>query len=156
MVSQSARLDDGADSGAGVSPFVLAGLVGIALFSLYVLLYALNIAALDRYAAGFVLHSCPVCTEGKLEIEERPYRALGLPRVRRTARCDTCRSVLREVGRRRWRYSVDPHANPELFADYNNRVVSEASLLKLGSTATKNDNQPIYLDDDQDLLSDGG
>jgi len=111
--------------------------------------YAINAAAVDRYATGFVVRYCPVCDDGRLEIEERPYRVLGIPRVRRTVRCATCRSMLREVGRRRWRYTVDPHENQHLFEDYNGRVISEEELKSLLPPGTGlSYTQPLYLDDD--------
>jgi hypothetical protein len=87
---------------------------------------------LGRYRDGFMLATCPVCEEGELFLEERRYRLLGIPRIRRVVRCDTCRSVLRQVGRERWRYAVDGAANPELFALLNGRVISDDELLDLG------------------------
>jgi hypothetical protein len=103
------------------------------LIGAYVAVYALSYASLDRYAAGFILNTCPVCGTGQLEIEERPYRSLGVPRQRRTVHCSDCRSILREVGFRRWRYAVDPHANPALFAEHNGDILNEAQLRALGS-----------------------
>src|SRR5690606_373102 len=64
---------------------------------------------LMRYADGFVLDECPVCQTGALELEENVQRV-----VKRTVRCDTCRSVLRQVRPGRWRYTIDPLVNPEL------------------------------------------
>lgn len=113
----------------------------------YVILYALNGAAIDRYATGFIMPICPVCEQGYLNIEERPYRVLGIPRVRRTVRCDNCRSVLREVGRRRWRYAVDPNANQTLYSELNNKTVSEAELLSFAPEATPEDASPSYIED---------
>lgn len=94
-------------------------------------MYARRAAALDRYAGGFVLYHCPACQEGILSIEERVDRLLGIPRVKRTVRCDTCRSVLREVGNRRWRYAIDPAVNPDLYEALNNQVVHEQELIDL-------------------------
>lgn len=88
----------------------------------------MNATALDRYATGFIVSTCPACEIGNLNIEERPYRSVGLPRLRRTVRCDNCRSTLREVGRFRWRYSVDPLVNDALFADYNGEIITENEL----------------------------
>lgn len=116
--------------------------------SVYILLYAVNNAALDRYSAGFVIHTCPVCGQGHLEVEERPYRSVGIPRVRRTVRCDTCRSVLREVGRKRWRYAVDPLANPTLYEAYNGKTLGEDDLLAMVIPQQGDrDNRTRYVED---------
>jgi hypothetical protein len=124
---------------------VLGGLVLIGLAG-YATLYAVSGAALDRYAGGFVIYRCPVCEEGALSVEERNYRSFGIPRTRRTVRCDNCRSVLREVGRRRWRYAVDPNANPELFEQLNNDILAESDLHAL--TPQDDAAQPSFYDTD--------
>ena len=82
------------------------------------------------YKGGFVRSDCPVCG-GELVMEERPYSFLGIRRVRRTVRCRRCRSILRQVGRRQWRYAVDVVHNRELFRRYNGHVVSERELVDL-------------------------
>jgi hypothetical protein len=130
-----------------MSPLLPLGGGVFALASLYILLYALNNAALDRYAIGFVVHTCPVCGHGSLEVEERPYRSVGIPRVRRTVRCDSCRSVLREVGRKRWRYAVDPLANPALYETYNGKTLSEAELQSLATSTGDGNQQTRYVED---------
>lgn len=131
-----------------LNPLLPLGLLALfLLLSLYVLTYAANSTALDRYAAGFPLSACPVCEIGHLEVEERPYRVLGVPRSRRTVRCNTCRSVLREVGRRRWRYTVDPRANQALFEAYNGQTLSESALIALGQQID-GQSQPRYLSGD--------
>lgn len=88
-------------------------------------------AAADRYADGFVIDTCPVCEEGNLTVDTRVNRILGVPRVKRAVRCDNCRSVLREVGARRWRYAIDRLANPDLYRRYNGRVLDESTLESL-------------------------
>ena len=132
------------DDGLGL-PVVLLVLLAAVGLGAYVILYALNSAALDRYSTGFVIHHCPVCGEGYLEIEERFYRSAGIPRARRTVRCDNCRSVLREVGRKRWRYAVDPNANPALYDELNSRIMSEAELVTLKPDAA--DEKPLYMEE---------
>jgi hypothetical protein len=144
VVSSPQVSDDAGDN--PISPSFLAGIGLLAILSLYVISYALNASAIDRYATGFPLRACPVCGEGHLDIEERPYRVLGIPRVRRTVRCDKCRSILREVGRRRWRYSVDPNANPQMFQEHNNTVMTEAALMTFAQDAA--DSQVQYLDEE--------
>ena len=98
---------------------------------LYAGLYVRQSVRLARYREGFMLTVCPVCEEGHLHMEERRYRLLGIPRVRRVVRCDVCRSVLREVGTRRWRYAVDGAENPALYEALNGRVLSEDELLRI-------------------------
>jgi hypothetical protein len=146
VLSPSAA-DNGENEGGGLDPVILLGSVMFALLSGYILLYALNANALDRYATGFPVRKCPVCQEGHLELEERPYRSVGIPRVRRTVRCDNCRSILREVGRWRWRYTVDPHANQEMFQEYNDSLISESQFLSLAQDMEED--APVqYLDEE--------
>jgi hypothetical protein len=111
--------------------YVIGGLV-LVVVMLYLLLYAAGAANVGRYAAGFVVETCPVCQKGELNVVNRRRRMLGLPRVRRTVHCDYCGSVLRQVGRYRWRYTVDGEENPELFARYNGREITDAELAELG------------------------
>ncbi len=105
---------------------VLTGLIGG-----YIVMFATSQAAAERYANGFVIQYCPICYDGRLYIEERSYRVLGILRVRRTVRCDNCRSVLREVGKHRWRYAVDRTVSPEMYASLNNRPLREEQLIDL-------------------------
>lgn len=140
---QSARIGGG-----------LALLVGA-----YIVLYVLAMVGVNRYAAGFVIETCPVCQKGELSVRNRTRRSLGVPRVRRTVHCDYCGSVLRQVGRGRWRYTVDGDENPELFRRYNGREITDAALITLGRPArmqmvdppAQNDaaqfDPPEYLDD---------
>jgi hypothetical protein len=90
-------------------------------------------------------------------MEQRTERFLGVPRVRRTVRCANCRSTLREVGPRRWRYSIDPNANQNMFNRYNGRVLEEDFLRALPnqphitrSTEPRDPaDSPTFVDDDQ-------
>jgi hypothetical protein len=142
---------DDVESGEGdISPLIFGGVAFLMALGVYLMIYALNSAAMDRYSTGFIIRQCPVCEEGVLEIEERPYRSLGIPRARRTVRCDNCRSILREVGRRKWRYSVDRFANPELFETTNSSVLSEADLQALTRDIDNGAGKPLFLDDDSE------
>jgi hypothetical protein len=138
--------DNNDDSGQPISPLlmILGGLLTLAVGG-YMVSYAMNAAAVDRYARGFVINRCPVCEIGHLDLEERFNRILLIPRVKRTVRCDNCRSVLREVGKYKWRYAVDPAANPNLYQAMNNRIVHENELFDIApdhDTGT-----PEYIDD---------
>ena len=93
-----------------------------------------------------MLEKCPVCSTGNLDIEERTDNILGIPRVRRTVQCDNCRSLLREVGNRRWRYAVDGTVNPEMYESYNNQTLQEADLQALEQQADGNDDAPSYVE----------
>jgi uncharacterized protein YraI len=129
--------------GAG-SVYVLIGGGLAVLAALYAGIYVNQAAQLDRYRDGFMLSICPVCEDGELYLEERRYRFLGIPRVRRVVRCETCRSVLRQVGRQGWRYAVDGAENPELYDEFNGRVLTEDELLEIGYRGTP----PQYIEDD--------
>lgn len=139
------RLSD-TDEDGGFSPLLLIGggfLTAIA--GGYILTYAVRAGALNRYTDGFVLEQCPVCEVGHLSLEERVFRMLGIPRVRRTVRCDNCNSILREVAPCRWRYAVDRVANPEMYAAINNRVLREDQLATLGDD--EQEDAPTYIDE---------
>jgi len=118
--------DDG-DSGLPVPYLLLGGAVAL-LVLVYAGAYVAQAANLARYQEGFLLTVCPICARGTLYLEDRRYRMLGIPRVRRVVRCDECRSVLRQVGRGRWRYAVDELENPDTYHALNNRVVTERDL----------------------------
>jgi hypothetical protein len=60
---------------------------------------------------------------------------LGIPRVRRTVKCTECRSVLREVGTRRWRYAVDRLSNSSLFDYLNGKVLDDLAIQRLSHHA---------------------
>jgi len=111
----------------------LAGTLGILVVLGYGTLYWLGLRSVERYTAGFVITRCPVCSRGSLTVETRQERFFGIPRPRHTARCTHCRSVLREVSSRRWRYAVDPMENPALYRRYNGQVVDEPTLVQLAA-----------------------
>ncbi|MBN1428624.1 MAG: hypothetical protein JXB07_09565 [Anaerolineae bacterium] len=81
-----------------------------------------------RYAGGFPLDICPACHEGHLTLDEVVHYSMGVPIVRRSVRCDACRSMLRELRPGRWRYTVDPYANPALASRYKNRRLSRSDI----------------------------
>lgn len=116
-------------------------LAGIALFIIvgYVLLVWRGQSAVDRYTKGFIIEKCPVCRVGNLEVETRTVRILGIPRPRRTIRCDNCRSLLRETGAKRWRYAVDKLANIAMYDRYNGLEVDERALQKLAQNPIQED-----------------
>jgi hypothetical protein len=64
-------------------------------------------------------------------IEHRQERWFGIPRIRHIVRCSECRSVLREIGPRLWRYAVDPLENPVIYERYNGQEIDEAVLAQL-------------------------
>ncbi len=105
---------------------ILLGLVFI-----YSLVYLRGVNAAERYKNGFVVQRCPACDRGDLSVEVKTDRLIGIPRPRRTVRCSECRSVLREVGPRRWRYAVDPMENPLLYKHYNGQEIDDATLAAL-------------------------
>ncbi len=119
----------------GLSPStrLLGG--GAVLVTLYLAVYLFGAAGVARYGEGFVIETCPVCQKGELSVVNRTRHTLGIPRVRRTVHCDYCGSVLRQVGRTRWRYTVDGDENLELFRRYNGRVITNAELIALGRPA---------------------
>lgn len=119
------------DSGGRLPLEAIIGGMGVLAVISYIALYLRGLAAVDRYAAGFVVDQCPVCQRGNLHVENRQSRLLGIPRPRRIVRCDSCRSMLRETGNRRWRYAVDPAENMPLFERYNGREIDEDVLVEL-------------------------
>jgi hypothetical protein len=81
---------------------------------------------------------------------------LGIPRPQAIVRCDNCRSVLREVGRRRWRYAVDRAANLTLYNQLNGRIVNEETLRALEESAPRQappvrplTRPPAFVDDEE-------
>lgn len=139
-------------SGGGLPMEALVGGAGLVVVLGYAGLYWMGLRGLERYAGGFVVRRCPVCNRGELHVESRQERFLGIPRARRIVRCSECRSVLREVGSRRWRYAVDPVENPALYRQYNGREIDEHTLAQLGSyrpaQARPTDPPPAFVDDD--------
>lgn len=125
---------------------LIVGVLGLVLIGGYMVMYATRAAALDRYQDGFIIEQCPACHVGTLHMQERVDRSLGIPRVRRTVLCDNCRSVLREVRARHWRYAVDPAANEPLYHSLNNQVIHENHLTDIVPTLDEHDT-PHYIDD---------
>lgn len=125
------------DGSGTVRPEAIVGGVAVIAVLGYIGLYLRGVAAVDRYASGFVIDQCPVCRRGSLQVETRQVRRFGIPSPRRTIRCDTCRSVLRETGSRRWRYAVDPAENPALYQRYNGQELDEDSLIQLRQYPTE-------------------
>jgi hypothetical protein len=123
--------DGEAPVGTSLPPEALVGGGLLALVLGYIGLYWRGLAAADRYAEGFVIDTCPTCKRGRLAIETRQDRFLGIPRSRSLVRCDNCKSVLRESGSRRWRYAVDRAANPALYQRWNGNVIDEETLKTL-------------------------
>jgi hypothetical protein len=149
--------DEEAPTGTGLPPEALVGGGLLALVLGYIGLYWRGAAAMDRYAGGFVIETCPVCKRGRLSVETRLNRFLGIPRPRSTVRCDSCRSVLREAGSRRWRYAVDRAFNPGLYQRWNGSLIDEETLktlidqLTAPPTARPPITPPKFIDDDSPL-----
>lgn len=136
---------DAGDGGPGLAVWIGLGAVGLAL--VYLTVFIVQSAAVDRYREGFPLTLCPVCQEGRLYLDERRERVLGIPRIRRVVRCDNCRSVLRQVGAQRWRYAVDRAEHLAFYERLNGRVLSEAQLLEISPEFAYT--PPEYIPDDQ-------
>lgn len=128
------------DDGSGRFPLeaVIGGAILLAVVG-YIALYLGGVIATERYARGFVVDTCPVCRRGQLQVETRQTRLFGIPSPRRIVRCTECRSVLREVGTRRWRYAVDPVENAAVYERFNGREIDEETLVQLA-------NQPLAAD----------
>gem|GEM_PF-1782634 len=122
------------ETGAGNSSVrveaIVAGVLILAVI-VYVVLYWRAMTILERYADGFLIETCPICKTGKLQIQTRVERFWGIPRTQSVVTCDNCRSVLREVGLRRWRYAVDGVANSLLHNQLNGRVIEESRIANL-------------------------
>jgi hypothetical protein len=139
-----------------IPPEVVVGGGLLVLVLGYVAFYWRGLAAADRYAKGFVIERCPVCKRGHLTVETRATRVLGIPRPQAIVRCDTCRSVLREVSNRRWRYAVDRAASPTIYSQLNGRVVSEDALRSLEAASPRESSPvrppakpPTFVDDEE-------
>ncbi len=118
---------------APIPPEAVVGGAALILLLIYVGFYWRGLVAADRYAEGFVIARCPICGEGHLLVEMRQTRFLGIPRTRSIVRCDFCRSMLREIGTRRWRYAVDRTVNVTLYREWNGKIVDPAMLEQLES-----------------------
>jgi len=114
-------------------PRIEAIIGGLALLValVYIVFYWRGLAAAGRYKRGIGIPTCPACNEGKLEVETRLGRFMGIPRPRHTVRCTNCRSILREMEPGRWRYAVDPLVNHALYRQYNSRELTDSDLAEL-------------------------
>ncbi|MCB0187445.1 MAG: hypothetical protein KDE31_24420, partial [Caldilineaceae bacterium] len=130
--------DSDAPGGPAIPPEALVGGFIVLLVILYVVLYLRSSVVASRYRNGFVVDVCPICHRGHLQVEERKDSILGIPLTRWTVRCTNCRSILREVGRRRWRYTVDRTANRALYDRFNGRHITDEELRRLGLTSSRN------------------
>jgi beta-N-acetylhexosaminidase len=90
-----------------------------------------------RYARGFVIARCPACGAEDLEVRAQVKRVMGIADVRHIARCGSCRSVLRQTGPTRWKYRVNPRANPALHARYDGKTVDTRTLRSLERGETR-------------------
>lgn len=118
---------------------------------IYVAFYWRGLAAADRYAEGFVIERCPICKHGHLSVETRQARFLGIPRARTLVRCDSCRSLLREVSPGHWRYAVDSVINGRLYNQLNGRVVDAETLTALDRQtprAPSTADAPTFIDEE--------
>ena len=110
----------------------LAGGALLMIGTAYGALYNAGLQTVNRYRRGFVVQKCPVCNQGRLHVETVTRRRAGIPAVsRRMVSCDHCRSLLREVGPRRWKYRINPRVNPPLYDRLNNKVIGESTLKRL-------------------------
>ncbi|TVR23086.1 MAG: hypothetical protein EA396_04820 [Anaerolineaceae bacterium] len=146
--------DDGGVTGRAIPPELLIGGALLALIALYAALYLRGQIAGERYAGGFVIDHCPVCQRGKLNVETRSGRLLGIPNSRHIVRCDECRSILREVGGRRWRYAVDSLEDQAMYRAYNGKVLTERQIVALDDAlarpknARRGEGSPAFVEDD--------
>lgn len=142
----------------GIPQEALIGGLVLLLLLAYAGFYWRGLVGMERYSTGFVIEKCPVCQQGDLVVEAHHERLFGIPRARHTVRCTNCRSVLREVDNRHWRYAIDPVDNQELYRRYNGQIVDEETLIELarnpltGSTSVEPhspSSPPAFTDDDQ-------
>ncbi len=112
---------------------IISGIL-LALGAIYGALYWRGQMAADRYDSGFVINRCPICG-GDIHVTINQKRVLGIPRVRTTVRCTNCRSILREVTPRHWRYAVDHNYSLTLYHRFNGKIIDEATLVALGEDA---------------------
>lgn len=143
--------DSNGDGGIPIEAII--GGIGILIVLAYIGLYLRGVTLVERYANGFVIEGCPVCQRGHLTVETKVERTLGIPRPRRTVRCDVCRSVLRQTGDGWWRYAVDRLENSAMYDRFNNREIDDSTLVVLGREPIHaNDNRqtksPDFVDDD--------
>jgi hypothetical protein len=145
--NDSALIDETVNASQPISlEAVVAGVILIAVAG-YGAFYWRGASAVDRYADGFAVDECPVCKRGTLHVETHVGRVLGVPQPRSVVTCDNCRSVLREVGRKRWRYAVDRAANPMLYGQFNGRIVDEDKLVNLSVWNQTLEKPPTFEDE---------
>jgi uncharacterized protein YgiM (DUF1202 family) len=142
------------DGGFSLPPEAIVGGIGLLAVLGYIALYLRGVASTERYANGFVIDQCPVCHRGELIVDATPKRTFGIPGARHTVRCTNCRSVLREIGYRRWRYAVDRLENIPLFDRLNNREIDEETLRMLLDNPVTGSGRaavnPRFVDGDKD------
>jgi uncharacterized protein YraI len=121
------------DTGGPGPVIPLLALAGITVAGglVYLGAFARAMPELRRYEQGFVRTDCPVCERGSLIVEEKRGSTFGIPSVRRTVRCNTCRSVLREKGPQHWTYAVDRLENPAIYEQFNGREITDDELKAL-------------------------
>ncbi|MEO8612185.1 MAG: SH3 domain-containing protein [Chloroflexota bacterium] len=142
-IPQSTPVPEAPTTAPGTLPVeAIVGGLALLLVLIYIGLYWRGLNAVERYNKGFVVRRCPACDRGDMVVETKVDRLLGIPRPRRTVRCTECRSVLREVGTRRWRYAVDPMENPSLYKHYNGHEIDDATLVEIGSQPVSSENVP--------------
>jgi hypothetical protein len=153
---ETGTTDGQAEDKSSIPPEAIVGGIAIFLVLAYIVFYLRGLAAAERYSKGFVIDHCPVCGEGNLSVDTRHNRLFGIPRARRTIRCDFCRSVLRETGYRRWRYAVDPLDNSAMYEHFNEQEIDEKTIKSLFDQPVRPDNAaqgpvrpPSFVDDDE-------
>jgi hypothetical protein len=120
---------------ANVLPWLLIGLP-VALLGVYGWQFMAGQRETRRYNDAFPLEYCPVCQSGTLSLDSVVRRSLGIARITRTVRCDTCRSVLRQIEPGVWRYAIDPYTNPDLAREYDGRQFTDNELKAFLITAS--------------------
>ncbi len=120
-----------ADSSRLLIPGMIGAGIAVVGALIYIGMFAQGMNNARLYQDGFVLETCPICQRGHLTMETKQIRSFGIPHVRRTVRCDGCRSVLREKGTHRWLYAVDRLENPRLYERFNGQEVTDEELAQL-------------------------
>jgi hypothetical protein len=84
-----------------------------------------------RYVNGFAISRCPACGAEHLQVKVQVKRVIGIADARHAVRCAECHSILRETPSRRWKYRINPRANPALYARYDGKTVDTRTLSSL-------------------------
>lgn len=84
-----------------------------------------------RYVNGFAISRCPACGADHLQVKVQVKRVIGIADARHAVRCAECHSILRETPSRRWKYRINPRANPALYARYDGKTVDTRTLRSL-------------------------